>query len=190
MLLLIWHLFNEAKREGKTGNEVTWPFQFVEHPAGPVPEDSVWNPKYQIYHGPEENNQGGGATLHPSKNFSDPSMSPLFESVKQIHYINATEVGPAESLCYAYYGVQNFPLEFYYDLARHIWDEMRHAEMGMRRLKQLGYTTEDYKFLKGSPGKAISDEWLADMYTGLTMISEPCSFLKEKESCRVFLEIW
>jgi hypothetical protein len=181
---VVWHLFEEGKKTGKNADQIAWPAHPVENPAGPIPEDSAWDPRFPLYeHNAAKDFEGA---LQPNKNFSDPLMSPLFESVKQMIYINATEIGPAEALCYAYYGVQNMPFEFYYDLARHMWDEFRHTEMGVRRLKQLGYSTEQFKFLKGSPGRKVTDKWLSDMYAALTMIAEPCSFLKKRKSAEAF----
>lgn len=175
---VVWHLLRVSEQRG--AGETAWPAHPVENPAGPIPMDSAWDPRFPIYK-PQTRNEDKAfeGALQPNKNFSDPLMSPIFDSVKQMIYINSTEIGPAEALCYAYYGFQNMPLDFYYDLARHIWDEMRHSEMGVRRLKQLGFSTEEFRYVKGSPGKEVTDEWLSDMYSGLTMIAEPCSFLKK-----------
>ncbi|WP_019004492.1 DUF455 family protein [Cohnella laeviribosi] len=193
---VIWHLFMQGLQEKKSVDESAWPAHPVEQPAGPVPADSAWEPNvFPLYEGPmpseeelENNGQSFAGALQKGKNFSDPLMSPFFESVKQMIYIHSTEIGPAEVLCYVYYCTHDMPFEFYYDLARHAWDEFRHTEMGVRRIKQLGYSTTDFKYFKGSPGKEISDEWVRNAYTGLTMIAEPCSFTKKRKSAEAFWE--
>jgi uncharacterized ferritin-like protein (DUF455 family) len=114
-------------------------------------------------------------------------MSPLFDSVKQMHFINATEMGAAENLAYMYYAVQNMPLAFFYDLARHLWDEVRHFQMGVRRLRQLGFATEQFKYFRGGPNREdVEEAWYADMYANLTMVAEPCSFIKKRKSAEAF----
>lgn len=195
-IAVVWHLLIKGLEEKKSADEIIWPNHPIEQPAGPVPTESAWEPeKFPLYEGEkktfedlENQDQSFQGALQTGKNFSDPLMSPLFESVKQMIYINATEIGPAEALCYVYYCTKDMPLEFYYDLARHVWDELRHTEMGVRRIKQLGFSTSDFKFLKGSPGKEITDEWVRDAYSGLTMVAEPCSFTKKRKSAEAFWE--
>ncbi|NQX60095.1 DUF455 family protein [Paenibacillus qinlingensis] len=159
---------------------LNWPVPPAYEAAGPVPTDSAWNEERFPIH------------VFDSKyktTYADPSMSPLHDSIKQMHYINATEMGAAESLCYLYYGVQHMPKPFFFDLARHLWDEIRHCQMGVRRLEQMGYKTSQFKYFKGSPGKGLTDlaaEWFPDMYAGLTMVAEPCSFIKKRKSAEQF----
>ncbi|MNI58501.1 hypothetical protein D3C73_1136140 [compost metagenome] len=159
--------------------EVVWPTHPCDNPAGPIPAEAATDPAFPIYV-PKSNKR--------MKNYTDPTMSPLIDSVKQMHYINATEMSAAESLAYLYYGVQHMPLTFYYDLARHLWDEVRHCLMGIRRLKQLGFATEDFKYFQVMPGKDIAAEWFPDMYASLTMVAEPCSFLKKRKAAQSFWE--
>lgn len=144
-------------------------------PAGPIPsvpqmDESRFPPLEQ------SSNQA----------YSDETMSPLFHSVRQMVYINATEISPAETMTYLYYSVQNMPLAFYYDFARHMWDEFRHSEMGMRRLQQYGYKTTDFKWLRTSTLSEDSDSRYADMYAWLTMVAEACSFTKKRKAVEAF----
>jgi uncharacterized ferritin-like protein (DUF455 family) len=174
----VWRVYRSSKPNAA---RLPFPVPPAEEPAGPVPSRSVPDPAFPEW---------SGSDLY-RKAYSDPAMSPLGDSIKQMHYINATEIGAAESLCYLYYGVQRMPLTFYFNLARHLWDEARHSEMGVRRLKQLGYRTEQFQFFNGSPGVGIEDikkEWFPDMYAGLTMVSEPCSFIKKRKSAEKFWE--
>jgi uncharacterized ferritin-like protein (DUF455 family) len=118
--------------------------------------------------------------------YSDNGMSPLFHSVRQMVYINATEISPAETMTYLYYSVQNMPLAFYYDFARHMWDEFRHSEMGMRRLEQFGFRSTDFKWLRTSTPSQESEAGYADMYAWLTMVAEACSFSKKRKAVEAF----
>ncbi|MBO9608042.1 MAG: hypothetical protein J7639_18930 [Paenibacillaceae bacterium] len=176
---VVWGLSAEAIAGGKKLEEVRYPVHPTDSPAGPVPVESLNDPHFPP------------STPNPKykKAYTDPDLSPLGGSIKQMHYINATEIGAAESLCYLYYGVRRMPLAFYFDLARHLWDEVRHSQMGVRRLEQMGYRTDQFKFFKGSPGQRIDElkkEWFPDMYAGLTMVAEPCSFIKKRKSAENF----
>ncbi|WP_219637778.1 DUF455 family protein [Cohnella sp. CFH 77786] len=175
----VWVCMNNELEKGnrQPSGKARWPQHPVSQPAGPVPSESAWDDEeFPLYVKPER----------AQRAYDDPSMSPLHDSVKQMHFINATEISAAEMLCYVYYGVQKMPLAFYYDLARHNWDEFRHSEMGVRRLRQLGCSTKDFLFTKGSPGGKVAREWFAEMYAGLTMVAEPCSFIKKKKSAEAF----
>ncbi|MGG1519707.1 hypothetical protein ABE504_30175 [Paenibacillus oryzisoli] len=175
----VWHCYDrQAPRE--SGSTIQWPIHPEVEAFGPVPSDSAWNAERFPIH---------IFTGQYKTAYEDPSMSVLHDSIKQMHYINATEMGAAESLCYLYYGAQLLPKPFYFDLARHLWDEVRHCQMGVRRLEQMGYTTSQFKYFKGSPGKGLQDlaaEWFPDMYAGLTMVAEPCSFIKKRKSAEQF----
>ncbi|WP_308639729.1 DUF455 family protein [Paenibacillus silvisoli] len=181
----LWVTVERAMKAG-AGTDVDvvvkWPAIPNYEAAGPVPSDSAWDEeRFPLYRYNEAYKMS----------YSDPSMSPLHDSIKQMHYINATEMGAAETLCYLYYGAQHMPMSFYFDLARHLWDEVRHCQMGVRRLRQLGYDTSQFRFSKGSPGRGLEElaaEWFPDMYAGLTMVAEPCSFIKKRKSALGFRE--
>ncbi|MGG1555767.1 DUF455 family protein [Paenibacillus ferrarius] len=175
----VW-LHVDASVTGKENASLSWPTMPDVEAFGPVPSVSAWNEERFPIH-----------IFNPQYKtaYEDPSMSVLHDSIKQMHYINATEMGAAESLCYLYYGAQQLPKPFYFDLARHLWDEVRHCQMGIRRLEQMGYSTSQFKYFKGSPGKGLQDlaaEWFPDMYASLTMVAEPCSFIKKRKSAEQF----
>ncbi|NOU69441.1 DUF455 family protein [Paenibacillus sp. LMG 31461] len=166
----LWHAYSSRQ---------VWPPAPGVPPAGPVPAEGKLDPRFPHYsHKPDQY----------KKAYSDPGMSPLQDSIQQMHYINATEMSAAESLSYLYYAVQNMPLAFYFDLARHLWDETRHFAMGVRRLLQLGYSLDQFQFFKSGPGKQVEDSWYADMYASLTMVAEPCSFIKKRKAAEAFWE--
>lgn len=145
-------------------------------PVGPIPSVPAMD---EARFPPMESVNGAQA-------YSDDSMSPLFHSVRQMVYINATEISPAETMTYLYYSVQHMPLAFYCDFARHMWDEFRHSEMGMRRLQQFGYRTTDFKWLRTSPLNEDKESRFADMYAWLTMVAEACSFTKKRKAVEAF----
>ncbi|MDR6549097.1 DUF455 family protein [Paenibacillus qinlingensis] len=175
----VWQTYATAPLSEQVAS-LDWPIPPAYEAVGPVPSDSAWNVERFPIHVPDSKYK---------TTYEDPGMSPLHDSIKQMHFINATEMGAAESLCYLYYGVQHMPKQFFFDLARHLWDEIRHCHMGIRRLEQMGYTTSQFKYFKGSPGKGLTDlaaEWFPDMYAGLTMVAEPCSFIKKRKSAEQF----
>ncbi|WJH33404.1 DUF455 family protein [Paenibacillus sp. CC-CFT747] len=116
-------------------------------------------------------------------------QSPTYDSVKHMVFINASEMSAAESLCYLYYGVQGMPADFYMDVARHTWDEIRHSQMGVRRLKQWGYRTEDFAWHPPTiPTPETMQQVFPEFYSSLTMVMEPCSFIKKRKSITAFME--
>ncbi|MFE5321601.1 DUF455 family protein [Paenibacillus sp. NPDC056579] len=176
---VVWLLFRQALEQGTDVSDIRWPVHPTDQPAGPVPTRASLDPKFPVYQ----------SNANYKKAYEDPDLSPLRNSIKQMHYINATEIGAAEQLCYFYYGVQHMPLQFYFDAARHLWDEVRHSQMGVRRLEQMGYSTEQFKFFQVSIDSAIDDlkaEYFPDMYSSLTMVAEPCSFIKKRKSAEMF----
>ncbi|MDF2660408.1 MAG: hypothetical protein K0Q94_3199 [Paenibacillus sp.] len=162
--------------EGKAGFP-DFPVYEVEKPAGPVPAKAAVDPRYPLV----------DLTKYKSAMF-DPK-SPTHGSVKHMVFINASEMSAAETMTYLYYGVLRMPMDFYYDVARHTWDEVRHSQMGVRRLLQMGYKTEEFAWhpctvLSGDNFKGAFPEF----YASLTMVMEPCSFIKKRKSIDSFLE--
>lgn len=158
-------------------NQADWPAAPVSKPIGPVPVVAATDPRFPIF----------DPTVHGEGNLLRHSSSPLSDSVKQMVYINATEMTSAESMAYLYYGVQGMPIDFYLDAARHTWDEIRHSRMGVRRLKQWGFRTED--FLWAGTQTLTTDKVASvfpEFYAMLTMIAEPCSFFKKRKSIDAF----
>ncbi|MBO9609442.1 MAG: DUF455 family protein [Paenibacillaceae bacterium] len=166
----LWAALETASAAGQSPS---FPPAPAYEPAGPIPAVPVMDEARF----PQLESHAGPATA-----YSDEGMSPLFHSVRQMVYINATEIAPAETMTYLYYSVQQMPLAFYYDFARHMWDEFRHSEMGMRRLGQYGYATTDFKWLRTSVLPEDSDARYADMYAWLTMVAEACSFAKKRKA--------
>ncbi|MHA6484877.1 DUF455 family protein [Paenibacillus sp. strain BS8-2] len=152
-----------------------WTDRLKYPPQGPVPAVPAHDIKYPHV----DLNKYKSAMFDPS--------SPTYDSVKHMVFINASEMSATESLTYLYYGVQKMPMDFYYDIARHTWDEARHSQMGVRRLLQMGYRTEDFSW---HPSSALTPDNLErtfpEFYSALTMVMEPCSFIKKRKSIDAF----
>jgi uncharacterized ferritin-like protein (DUF455 family) len=60
------------------------------------------------------------------------------------------EMQAAETLGSILWEVKGMPWEFYYDLARHCADEVRHSKLGETRLMELGYHTTEFPHSVGN----------------------------------------
>ncbi len=96
------------------------------------------------------------------------------------HYM--TEIQVVDPMCYVFYGVDDMPFEFYVDFSRHIWDECRHHQMGVRRLEQMGYDIKQFPI----PFSLDALQELEQFYAELTMFGESCSFSRKKKSMDSF----
>lgn len=56
----------------------------------------------------------------------------------------AQEMQAAETLASMLWEVEGMEWEFYYDIARHCYDEERHSALGEARLKELGHAVTDF----------------------------------------------
>ena len=96
------------------------------------------------------------------------------------------EMQAAETLATVLWEAQAMDWEFYYDVARHCWDEVRHSELGENRLNQLGYHISDFPSAIGSYGwRQLFDP--AIRYCALTYIIEAGSFKLKHESYQRYL---
>ena len=57
------------------------------------------------------------------------------------HYLN--EMTAAETLGSILWMTPEMPWEFQYNLARHLWDEVRHSQLGQDMIRRLGYEPKD-----------------------------------------------
>jgi hypothetical protein len=170
----VWAVYQTNAGSDTLTTDVVWPINLVKEPAGPLPEKAKLEAKFPRY-----------TNTKPQKSYIDTSMSVLHDSVKQMIYIYATEIFAGETLSCIYYYIDRMPLPFYFDLARHMWDEFRHSQMGMRRLMQMGYTVDQFKWL-GGPGKQDVKEHFTELYSNLTMLGEACGFKKKRKSAEAF----
>ena len=139
----------------------------VAEPLGPAPEKFQGDPRMQyIDHFP-----------------LDRSEDPVNLTLREIVYHNATEWQVVDQMGVIFYAAKGLPLEFFHDLARHMWDEARHSLMGMRRLREFGYEPfRDFKWPYFTQRAHAIKEW----YGGLTMVGEACSFTRKHGSIEPF----
>lgn len=57
------------------------------------------------------------------------------------HYVN--EMTASETLGSVLWMLPEMPWEFQHNVARHLWDEIRHSQLGQIRVSQLGWKVED-----------------------------------------------
>lgn len=86
------------------------------------------------------------------------------------HYVN--EMTAAETLGSILWLTPEMPWEFQHNVARHLWDEIRHSQLGQLRVRQLGCRVEDvpqvvqiYNVMMTLPA--------VDQYALLTTVIEP-----------------
>lgn len=86
------------------------------------------------------------------------------------HYLN--EMTAAETLGSIMWMTPEMPWEFQYNVARHLWDEVRHSQLGQVRIQQLGLKVEEvpqvvqiYNVMMTLPA--------VDQYALLTTVIEP-----------------
>jgi hypothetical protein len=155
-----------------TKEDSLWSEHPINDPLGPVPSHSKMDARFQ------EVSRGDAHNIYSSSEYS-----PLSDSVRQMVFINSTEIIAAESLCYLYYSLQGMPLSFYADLARHLWDEVRHSQMGVRRLLQMGYTLDQFRYFPHMiVGPETTMECFIESYFSLTNIAEACSFKSKRQA--------
>jgi len=149
-------------------DEKTLPQSPVHEPAGPAPFKPKQDARFKLM------------DRFPLSQQEDP----LYGTLKDIIFQNATEWQVVDPMCYIFYGVRNMPLDFFIDFARHIWDECRHSLMGLRRLRELGYDIQNFYW----PHYANRLEAMEDYFAELTMVGEACSFTRKKGSIVPFLK--
>lgn len=64
---------------------------------------------------------------------------PVLRRLVMMMRVRQEEMTACDLIAGVIYAQQNMPWEFYYDLARHIWDEARHAMFGQAALEADGY---------------------------------------------------
>lgn len=86
------------------------------------------------------------------------------------HYVN--EMTAAETLGSILWMTPEMPWEYQYNVSRHLWDEIRHSQLGQIRVKQLGHKVEEipqvvqiYNVMMTLPA--------VDQYALLTTVIEP-----------------
>jgi hypothetical protein len=156
------------------GDENAWPAIPEGEPLGPLPVDGRSDPSMIPS---DYRSRLSEKELETYEFYLDEKNSPVANNVRQMIFINSTEIIAAELVAYIYYSSHGLEHDFYYDTARHIWDEIRHTEMGLRRLKQLGFKIEQFRYW--GPCRVEKNATALDhyqFYSDLTNRAEACSF--------------
>lgn len=102
------------------------------------------------------------------------------------HYLN--EMTAAETLGSILWMTPEMPWEFQYNTARHLWDEVRHSQLGQMRIQQLGYQVKDiwqvvqiYNVMMTLPP--------VEQYALLTTVIEPNGMPEKRRNIEHFEEI-
>ncbi|WJH33409.1 DUF455 family protein [Paenibacillus sp. CC-CFT747] len=85
------------------------------------------------------------------------------------------ELDAAEYLSPILYEVRGMPWEFYYDVARHTWDEARHSEFGLKLMTALGFTPKEFEVWVATYMSSIQMKPY-ERYAAVTCWYEPGSF--------------
>ncbi len=97
------------------------------------------------------------------------------------------EMQAAETLATVMWEVKDMEWDFYFDIARHCWDEIRHSELGETRLDQLGYHISDFPSSIGSYGwRQLFNPLIR--YCALTYVIEADSFKLKHASYQKYLD--
>jgi hypothetical protein len=102
------------------------------------------------------------------------------------HYLN--EITAAETLGSILWMTPEMPWEFQYNTARHLWDEVRHSQLGQMRIQQLGYRVQDiwqvvqiYNVMMTLPA--------VEQYALLTTVIEPNGMPEKRTNIEHFEEL-
>jgi len=102
------------------------------------------------------------------------------------HYLN--EMTAAETLGSILWLTPEMPWEFQYNTARHLWDEVRHSQLGQLVIKQLGFEVKDiwqvvqiYNVMMTLPA--------VDQYALLTTVIEPNGMPEKRRNIEHFEDI-
>jgi len=183
-----WRKYSEQVLAGidkvMDGDENAWPAIPEGEPLGPVPVDGKSDPSMIAS---DYRSRISEKEMETYEFYADEKNSPIANNVRQMIFINSTEIIASELVAYIFYSSHNLPFEFYFDTARHIWDEIRHTEMGLRRLKQLGFRIEDFRYW--GPCHVEKDATALDhyeFYAELTNRAEACSFSYKRACAEAF----
>jgi hypothetical protein len=102
------------------------------------------------------------------------------------HYLN--EITAAETLGSILWMTPEMPWEFQYNTARHLWDEVRHSQLGQTMIRRLGYQIKDiwqvvqiYNVMMTLPA--------VDQYALLTTVIEPNGMPEKRRNIEHFEQI-
>lgn len=99
----------------------------------------------------------------------------------------AMEMQAAETLASVLWEANDMDWEFYYDVARHCYDECRHSKMGEERLNELGHQLSEFpQFVGNYAWRQLYDP--LRRYGMLTYVIEQDSFALKHESYKNYIQ--
>jgi hypothetical protein len=105
-----------------------------------------------------------------------PPQNPAHRDEVIWHFTNyVQEMQAAETIGTTAYELPDMPWEFYADLARHLWDEVRHSTMGEVRLRELGIQLEEIQHMTGNYAWRQTVDPVR-RYAALTLVIEANAF--------------
>lgn len=104
-------------------------------------------------------------------------------------FVNYTmEMQAAETLGSVLWEVAGMDWEFYYDVARHCYDECRHCKMGEERVRELGHELHEFpQFIGNYAWRQLYDPMRR--YAILTYIIEQDSFALKHDTYKNYLKL-
>lgn len=104
-------------------------------------------------------------------------------------FVNYTmEMQAAETLGSVLWEVEGMDWEFYYDIARHCYDECRHCKMGEERVRELGHELHEFpQFIGNYAWRQLYDPMRR--YAILTYIIEQDSFALKHETYQNYVQL-
>jgi len=111
--------------------------------------------------------------------------APPFGNAQDANYFLNTEIAAVPMLGRLLYLAEGMPYEFFFDTARHMWDELRHFRMGRMRMVELGLDPRRYAIPVGHYNAHATVSPL-ESYCQLVLIGEATSFeykLRWKKEC-------
>lgn len=104
-------------------------------------------------------------------------------------FVNYTmEMQAAETLGSVLWEVEGMDWEFYYDIARHCYDECRHCKMGEERVRELGHELHDFpQFIGNYAWRQLYDPMRR--YAILTYIIEQDSFALKHDTYKNYVQL-
>jgi hypothetical protein len=98
------------------------------------------------------------------------------------------EMQAAETLGSVLWEVEDMDWEFYYDIARHCYDECRHCKMGEERVRELGHKIHEFpQFVGNYAWRQLYDPMRR--YTILTHIIEQDAFALKHETYKNYVQL-
>ncbi|HET7558342.1 MAG TPA: DUF455 family protein [Limnochordia bacterium] len=99
------------------------------------------------------------------------------------------ELQATEIFMQCLYDFDDMPWDFYKDCARHAWDEARHTELGIRRLRELGVDPDELPMMVANSITQVGHMSGLERYTLTTLGHETAGMAGKTEHYRRHLEL-